>query len=92
MDSCHQDCLNNWTQAEVFVRREEEEKKNHTTEQRHQNEGTESSPSKPTVCSDNWLKVSNSPEAGMSEGQSLLLLKLVPRILRQADCLSAVMY
>lgn len=29
VDSCHQGCLNYWTQAEVFVRREEEGKKPH---------------------------------------------------------------
>lgn len=35
-----------------------------------------------------WLKVSNSPRAGMSEDRSLYLLQLVPRILTQTCCSS----
>lgn len=84
--------------AQVVKREKEGKKKKNKTKteqrKRSQKEGLRAlrggdSVQADTVCSDNWLKVSKPPGAGMCEGRSLLLLKSVPRILKQTGCLSA---
>lgn len=66
-------------------------------EQREQKEEVEGSPLRGrveanTVCAGYWLKVSKPPGAGMSEGWSLLLLKLVAGILKETGGLCEATY
>ena len=80
--------------AGVFIRREEEgkKKKKHKGIKRRrlrvlcQEEYVQVN----TVHSGTWLKVTKSPRAGKFEGQSLPVLKLVSRILKETGHLPTV--